>query len=384
MGPSILFDKSAIQSLGRQTVDEVARYFYTVVPPVLLMEILADLSLEPDDLGGARAKVTELARKVLPTDSFSNLHYHHLCIANLLGHQISMDRRPVVAGKRVAAKDGSKGIFIDVPPEEEAVLRWHAGQFNEDDLKFAIQWREKAKGANLEEMKQQIPKPPFKIRTLNQVAQFADFILKQPEFQGPLLTVFLNMLKCDRETYDRVCFRWRLAVVRSLHAFAPYAAHCLRVQLIFYIGMTHGILSTRSSNIVDLEYLHYSPFASVFCSGDKLHRQLAPLILGDDQTFVERGEMQDALNELVALRRDSADAEPGEDSLIHQLWLRYCKVPPRHAMRTANSGDQSQGTVEEGTSQQIIIQQMMEFANSIIEAVQEDDPDQENGPRFPV
>ncbi len=45
MGPSILFDKSAIQSLGQQALHEVSRYFYTVVPPVLLMETLADLSL---------------------------------------------------------------------------------------------------------------------------------------------------------------------------------------------------------------------------------------------------------------------------------------------------------------------------------------------------
>ena len=44
------------------------------------------------------------------TDSFSNLHYHHLCIANLLGHRILMDRRPVVAGKPVTTEDGSKGV----------------------------------------------------------------------------------------------------------------------------------------------------------------------------------------------------------------------------------------------------------------------------------
>ena len=50
MGPSIIFDKSAIQSLGQQSIYEVNRYFHTVFPPVLLHEILADLSLIASDL----------------------------------------------------------------------------------------------------------------------------------------------------------------------------------------------------------------------------------------------------------------------------------------------------------------------------------------------
>ncbi len=67
MGPSILFDKSAIQSLGGKSLSEVSRYFYTVVPPLLLMETLADLSLKPDDLPlpGAKRKVAEIAPPLL-------------------------------------------------------------------------------------------------------------------------------------------------------------------------------------------------------------------------------------------------------------------------------------------------------------------------------
>jgi hypothetical protein len=69
MGPSILFDKSAIQSLGQQALHEVSRYFYTVVPPVLLMETLADLSLRLDDLDGTRKKVAVIVNKVYSIDS---------------------------------------------------------------------------------------------------------------------------------------------------------------------------------------------------------------------------------------------------------------------------------------------------------------------------
>ncbi len=70
MGPSIIFDKSAIQSLGGAALHELSRYFYTVVPPVLLMETLADLSLESVELELAKLEVSKIAKKVLPINSF--------------------------------------------------------------------------------------------------------------------------------------------------------------------------------------------------------------------------------------------------------------------------------------------------------------------------
>ena len=149
MGPSIIFDKSAIQSLRKDALHEVSRYFYTVVPPVLLMETLADLSLNPNDLDGARQKVAIIASKLFPIDSIANADYYSMCIHNLLGEHVPMDRKPAVLGARsVTANDGSNGLIIDIQPENEAVLRWRSGRFNEDDLKFAVQWRESATGSN--------------------------------------------------------------------------------------------------------------------------------------------------------------------------------------------------------------------------------------------
>lgn len=369
MGPAILFDKSAIQSLGRDAVREVSRYFYTVVPPVLLMETLADLSSNAHDVDAARKKVRYIADKVLPIHSKANLHYHALCVHNLLGEHIPMDRVPVVGGAReVTAKDGSKGVFIDVQPENDAVLRWQNGRFNADDVKFAAQWREAATGANLEGIKQELPEAPYKIKSLEEANTFANLMLTEPEFREPILRWFLGFLRCDQQTYDRVCFRWRLDILRSLHTFAPYAVHCLRVHLLYYLGMMHGILSTRSSNIVDLEYLCYTPFASIFCSGDKLHRHLVPFILHDDQSFVDRQEMQDALKAMIAAREKAADSEPDAESLIGRLWIKHWGKLPRQSARTPISEEDSK--------------QMMEKYKPIVEALQEQK--REQGPRFPV
>jgi hypothetical protein len=282
-----------------------------------------------------------------------------------------MDRRPSVGrDKSVVAKDGTPGLCIDVQPEKEAVLRWQSGRFNEDDLKFAVQWREKAKGANLEKTMQLFPKPPFKIRTLEQVGEFVDLTMAEPALQERTLKVLLDILQCDKPTCDRVSFRWRLMIRQSLRAFAPYAAHCLRVQLAFYVGMAHGLLSTRSSNIVDLEYLHYTPFAFILCSSDKLHKQLAPLVLGSDQTFVDGQEMRDALKSMAIAREKVAESEPGEDSLIWGLWQKHWKKPPRSAIRRPIS--------EEATKR------IMEQMKPVIEALEEERRGRDPGPRFPV
>lgn len=369
MGPSILFDKSAIQSLGQESLSEVSRYFCQLVPPVLLMETLADLSLEAHGIDEAKQKVRTIADKLWPIHSQANLHYHPLCVHNLLGEHIPMNRVPVIGGaKTVTAKDGSKGLFTDVQPENEAVLRWQSGQFSEADLTFAAQWREAATTIDFQAMMRQLPQPEFKLRSLEEVSTFVTLMLTEPEFREPVLRWFLGLLRCDQQTYDRVCFRWRLDIHRSLHTFAPYALHCLRVQLLYYIGMSHGILSTRSSNIVDLEYLCYTPFAFVFCSGDKLHGQLAPFILDADQSFVERQEMQESLKKMVAARRIEADSEPSEDSLIHRLWMKHWGKPPHRAVPRPISE-------EEG-------KKIMERMRPIIDALREQK--RERGPRFPV
>ncbi len=371
MGPAILFDKSAIQGLGQKVLAEVSRYFYTVVPHVLLMETLADLSLKPNDLPAAQKKVADIARKVFPIDSIANAHYHTMCVHNLLGDHVPMSRIPAVAGaKPVVAADGSKGVFIDVQSENEAVLRWRRGQFNSDDMKFAVEWRKAAKGANLEEMKQALPKPPVRLETVDEVCNFADLMLAQDEMQAPMLMWFMSLLRCDHSTQEKILVRWKFDVQRTLQYFAPYAYHCLRVQLIYYIGMLQGVFGTRPSNIVDLEYLYYTPFSSVFCSGDKLHQQLAPLILSDDQSFVSSTDFHKALNDLVATRESDPDAEPSDESLIQDLWRRHWKKEAKLPRRRPFSEDQSRS--------------LMEAVQPIMDAIKNIDRGDEEKRRFPL
>ena len=104
MGPTIILDKSAYQSLSKPDTFELDRYFSVIVPPVLILEILADLKkpgIEPQE---ARATVQQLARKIQPIGAV-NLDYRTLCISNLMGGGVPMDGRGLVGGgRRVRAK----------------------------------------------------------------------------------------------------------------------------------------------------------------------------------------------------------------------------------------------------------------------------------------
>ena len=96
-----------------------------------------------------------------------------------------------------------------------------------------------------------------------------------------------------------------------------------------------------------------------------LHRQLAPFILNDDQSFVDRQEMQESLKKMVAARKIAADSEPSDDSLIYHLWMKHWGKPPQHISRNISDEESKQ---------------IMERMKPIIEALREQK--REQGPQI--
>ena len=330
MGPAILFDKSAIEGLGVPAVEEVSRYFYTTVPQVLLNETLADMKFKKGDIEDARKRVAVLAKKIFPMSAIVNTDYRSLCLHNLMGEFVPMkSRTPVVCGaKQAMASDGSVGLFIDVQPENEAILQWRNGKFSESDLNYALEWREALAAINFEEAKKELPKPPVRVTSLEILDAFVKLLLEDDDTKTPMLRYWLRCLRCDEEMRKSIEFRWELNIRRHLPSFAPYAFHCLRIRCLYLIGMMNGLFGTRNSNIVDIEYLYYSPFTSIFCSGDDLHQQMAQLVFQDDQTFLTRTELQGGLAKIVETRKANADYLPTGETLVGKLWLKHWQRLP--------------------------------------------------------
>ena len=107
---------------------------------------------------------------------------------------------------------------------------------------------------------------------------------KNPFDQLALLFAFVSI----PEHYAKpVLQRWHVEGYRPLAEHAPYSAHVLAVELFFQIALAAHLISTgRASSRIDIAYLFYLPFCTLFVSGDKLHRKCAPVFLRSDQEFV--------------------------------------------------------------------------------------------------
>jgi hypothetical protein len=92
----------------------------------------------------------------------------------------------------------------------------------------------------------------------------------------------------------------------------------------------------KPSHQVDLAYLYYLPFCSVFTSKDNFHAQIVPLFLDPFQTFVNGTEFKEELKRLVEHYSALPEAErrtglinfakyPPDDQsfLTTRLWDKY-------------------------------------------------------------
>jgi len=80
-----------------------------------------------------------------------------------------------------------------------------------------------------------------------------------------------------------------------------------------------GMLSTRASNVIDLQYLYYLPFCHVFTSGDKFHKQVAPLFMQQNQLFVDPAKLKADLK-MIADKWDQTDKDSGTAFFIKYPW----------------------------------------------------------------
>jgi hypothetical protein len=337
MPPTIIFDKSSLQQLTADQVAEAHRYFYTVIPPILLQEILCDLSLDANGPHDPALIVPALARKVPTTHAGALPDFRTLCYNDLLYGEVPMNHRgPVVAKEQMV--HGPNGAYAVMHSEFAAVMRWRKGEYNDTDLQFADDLRKRGRANNFEAAKKDLPKLVFPARTLEELLAQIDKLLDEPVAQSDFLRWLLGYSGFDQPSCSKIFARWEQTNNLPLKQFAPYAGHCLRVHTLFYLGMGKNVVGTRPTNIIDLEYLCYLPFANVFCSGDKVHLHLAPLLKANDQSFVLRDRLRDSLEEIAAARKLDKDAVPSKDSVITELWQWHCnRLPPSETSRTLSA-----------------------------------------------
>ena len=366
MGPIIILDKSAFQSLSSEELGFLSKHYTVNIPPVLVLDVLADLKQDVVDRAGSQNQVAEMAEKLSLWEARLNVRYKALCMASLLGHEVAMAGMPVILGGRVARpKDGREDMLFDETNEQEAIRLCRERRFTEAESLLASRWQEIAQ--NLADpswfrkslAKQYIIIP--KVGSLRGVSKAVDSILTNANLQTELFQWFTALLALPADEQDVVTKRWAQRRTPFLRDWAPYAFFCIKVMFTFYAASSYKILGSGLTDLINMEYLFYMPCCMAFCSSDKLHAQLAPMLLNPQQDFVTADELKADLHWLAAEWKDLSTEEKedrthncgnnppqNEKSITHRLWQKHMR-PKEYGSGNSTvqtTKEQEQETVE--------------------------------------
>src|ERR1035441_9570443 len=134
MGPTIILDKSSLQALSKKELIVLNKLYYVNVPPILPIEILADLKKVKDPKAINEKTVIEISNKLIQKDNAFNVPYNNLIISSLLGINYINERRTIVRAKsKVRDEEGKAGYLLEESDEEIAVKEWQKGNFSESE-----------------------------------------------------------------------------------------------------------------------------------------------------------------------------------------------------------------------------------------------------------
>ena len=295
--PSLLADKSALQSLTEEECRWLNHFFRAVITPVIMVETLGNLQKDWRDGRSAEQFLASMARKIRGYFSYPNVEADELILGEFAGYPVEMRGRPCVGGGQMFTDStGKKGIFFEQSPEERDLHRWSDQDFTDAERELAIAWQETLR--QLQVAHGRTTKQPSSLKTLDAAAEAVDNFLTAEGHQWRLLCLAFEMFKLAPAERRLVGERWKMSGRPAVKDFAPYACFVLKCNLLVDVAQDAGFLPDRPTNAIDLLYLHYLPFCQVFVSGDKLHKRLAPYLLRPDQTFVPVEPLKTALQEL--------------------------------------------------------------------------------------
>jgi len=337
MGPVIILDKSTLQSLSNEELLFLNKYFILNIPPVLIMEIWGDLA-KPDKQGAiSKDQVQNLAQKVYRGQSAINAHFLHCIIGSLLGERVSMDGRILLPGGSVRiTKSGKKGVVFERIPEERQLNRWKSGNFDSEEEEIAAQWRTASNVIDLESVQMNFAKKFKSVIRVDSLASLDSFVndyFGRPSLQTDFLPQLIEEYKIPQVLASKIFLRYERAEQPPLNTFAPYAYYCLHIKTFFLLALIYNLVSTRKTNVIDLEYLYYLPFCMAFSSSDKFHQTLVPYFIRDGQRFVHGIDLKADLTQLahdwnVDFHKDMKawDTKYGHgppentNSVVYRLW----------------------------------------------------------------
>jgi len=317
IGPLIILDKSVLQMLSADEFSLLTDYFRLVVPPVLIEEIIADLELKANERTIPEDVVRRLASRMAEARGYESVHYLYALGGSLLGGYVPMCG-PVPIGNRPNAfhTDDREGFIYDKVPEQQFWERLASGRFDAQDKERAQRWRRDLSQIDLEKIHRDLSgqsRQAFgKLTSCDEIVRIVDLSMENADatVQLALVRGAALMAGFDQSGQSTVLRRWEALNRPKFRDFAPYAAYVSRLHATFAVGVSSGVITTRATNAIDLQYLCYAPFCMVFASADRFHETMWPAVAGRN-SFVHGAELKLDLNsrcEQMAAQSASAEA----------------------------------------------------------------------------
>lgn len=337
-GLRITLDKSAVYGLNNEEVDSLDRYFFQVVPWILINEILADLTKEADPKIPNR--IAAHTYRVSGNHGLT-LNYRTRLANSLLGRENSMDGRFLASRETVVRTvSGSLAAIVETPLEDAILARWERREFTDEERAWAQQFR------------QRMERPLNTKLYLDNIAR-AGLSFNLPQSDEELISS-VNDLLANRKLLprlfailawdfgihtDEITKRWFKEGRKSFEEFAPYAFFCLKANFLWHLSLTKPGLFKRDkkqNDRKDLEYCYYLPNTQIFATRDDKQQRLMAALIRPDQSLVNADDLKRDLrkisedwNRLTAEEKIALNAQRGEappentDSLIYQLWKKH-------------------------------------------------------------
>jgi hypothetical protein len=339
-GPFLIFDKSSLESLNLDEAVFLDNFYMSNITPLFFVECLADLEKAIRSNSTPEQLVGSLADRTPESQSYSNVHHMNL-LKGELSRQFDLtsvrERVALAGGKRVQLGD-KKGMIFERSKEQEAFSRWVKREFLDIERTIAKEWRKSLTAIDLDAMVKTVMAELGhwrKPKSLADAKQIADTIIDSMDPKW-LLRFGLDLLGVPEST-DWVINDWNVRRRPPLRDYAPYFVFMLTINIFFCVVLPTQLLSNvKPSHKVDLAYLYYLPFCSVFTSKDNFHAEIVPLFLSPGQMFVNGIELKEDLKKLVAHYSALPETvlksglnhfagHPPEDTtfLTTQLWDKY-------------------------------------------------------------
>lgn len=333
MSIPIVLDKSTFQGFNYEDIVELHKYYIVNVTPLLVSEILGDLAKEEKE--GRKApkdQVTDLAKKMFPYNAYVNMDYKSLVEKSLTGEFTTADNRPFLSAQKSINTPTKKGMTFVETEEELSIKRWKRGEFDTMDEIIADVWRTESKDEgvvksfktkfdHLKDIKIRDHKPSNQEKFLSLKERLKERLYIEIE-PVDTLNLMMDYFEINPDLRNTIESRWKNESHLDLQNMAVYAMYCYEVVCLYYIGINNSLCGERLTNLLDLEYLFYAPFARVFSTNDKFLRNLFFAVEPNNTFFITLAELKEDFKKFKALNKEGEvfNEPPDKDSETYRIW----------------------------------------------------------------